>query len=131
MRRPETYTARRLRRLMTLPEVLVWERLRGGAVGVKFRRQHPLGAYVADFCCVSLRLVVEIDGSAHDMGQNPSHDAARDHWLGENGYTVLRVPARDVLENLDRVIEMIAHAANPLHHQPAAGGPPPRAGEDF
>lgn len=130
MRRPVTYTARKLRRQMTLPEVLLWERLRSGKTGAKFRRQHPVGSYVADFCCLPLRLIVEIDGKAHDMGTNPQRDIARDRILTENGYTVLRISASDVLNDMDRVIDMIAQTASPLHHQPAAGGPPPRAGED-
>jgi len=128
MRRPETYTARRLRRQMTLPEVLLWERLRGSKTGAKFRRQHPIGIYVADFYCASTRLVVEIDGIAHDMGTNPARDEARDHFLAQGGYTVLRIPAVDVLKDLDRVVEMIAQTVSPLHRP--ADGPPPRAGED-
>ena len=131
MRRPETYTARRLRRQMTLPEVLLWERLRGQKTGVKFRRQHSIGVYVVDFYCAALKLVVEVDGRAHDMGSNPQRDASRDGFLAENGYAVLRIPAQEVLDDADRVADMIAQTVSPLHHQPAAGGPPPRAGEDI
>ncbi|MDV3455564.1 DUF559 domain-containing protein [Sphingomonas sp. HF-S4] len=81
MRRPETDTARKLRREMTLPEVLLWQRLRGAKVGVKFRRQHPIGPCVADFYCASARLVVEIDGEIH--ADRVDDDQARDQFMQE------------------------------------------------
>ncbi|WP_294099475.1 DUF559 domain-containing protein [Sphingomonas sp.] len=129
-KRPEVSTARKLRRGMSLPEVLLWQRLRGAQTGLKFRRQHPVGPYVADFYCVSARLVVEVDGEVH--AGRTEKDRERDRFLQENGYEVLRVNAADVLKNVDAAAEAIASlAARPLHHRPAAGGPPPRAGEDL
>ena len=131
MRRPETDLARKLRKDMSLPEVLLWQRLKGNGAGVKFRRQHPIGPYVADFCCMALKLGIEIDGEAHNRGQRPGHDGRRDMFLKENGYRVVRIAATDVLKDADRVASGIAAlVASPLHHQPEAGGPPPRAGED-
>jgi very-short-patch-repair endonuclease len=130
--RPEVYFARNLRQEMSLPEVLLWERLRGAATGVKFRRQHPIGPYVADFYCSALKLVLEVDGKGHDHGDRPKRDLARDAFLKENGYEVVRVAAVDILKNADDVAQSIATlVANPLHHQPAADGPPPRTGEDL
>jgi len=132
MRRPETYIARKLRKGMSLPEVLLWQRLRGGSSGVKFRRQHPIGPYVADFCCLSSRLVIEIDGEVHDRGQQPEHDDRKDMFLKENGYQVHRILAADVLRDADGVAAGIAAlVTNPLHLQPSVGGPPPRIGEDL
>ena len=58
--------ARKLRKEMTLPEVLLWRLLRGQPQGVKFRRQHPSGALGIDFYCSDARLVIEVDGIAHD-----------------------------------------------------------------
>lgn len=130
MRRPQTYTARRLRREMSLPEVLLWNGLRRNGEGLRFRRQHPIGPYVVDFYHSAARLVIEIDGIAHDMGDRPARDEARQGYLEKNGYTVIRLPAADVLKNADDAADKIVRAVNPLHHQPAAGGPPPRAGED-
>jgi very-short-patch-repair endonuclease len=131
LHRPETHTARKLRRYMSLPEVLLWQRLRGNQLGVKFRRQHPIGSYVADFYCSSQRLVIEVDGDAHNMGDRPARDVSRDAFLNENGYKVLRVAASDILKDIDPVMAAIAAIVDsPLHHQPAAGGPPPRAGEE-
>ena len=125
--RPEVVTARKLRREMSLPEVLLWQRLKGSATGVKFRRQHPVGPYVADFFCRDARLAVEVDGQIHEASEG--HDRERDRFFETNGLQVLRVLATDVLADPDAVAASIgALAVRPLH-QPAAG-PPPRAGED-
>ena len=91
--------ARRLRRDMSLPERLLWRELRGGPAGIKFRRQHPLGAFVIDFYCASKWIAIEIDGIAHGMGDRPARDASRDRWLAKQGVRVLRVTASDVLND--------------------------------
>ena len=70
--------ARKLRREMSLPEVLLWRLLRGKPMGVKFRKQHPVGEFSLDFYCAEKRLGIEIDGIAHDMGDNPERDIVRD-----------------------------------------------------
>ncbi|PAL25271.1 endonuclease domain-containing protein [Sphingopyxis sp. GW247-27LB] len=129
--RPEVYTARKLRRKLTLPEVLLWEQLRGQKLGLKFRRQHTIGPYIADFCSIAANLVVEIDGEAHDRGTAPQRDAARDAFLAAQGFEVVRVTAKDVLENMDGVIAQLrSKVDNPLHH--ASGTVPlPASGEDF
>ncbi|WP_310223789.1 endonuclease domain-containing protein [Sphingobium xenophagum] len=130
-RRPETYTARKLRCDLSLPEVLLWQRLRGQATGLKFRRQHPIGSYIADFYCSSLKLVIEVDGEAHNRADRPARDLHRDRFMEENGYQVLRIAASEILKDADIVAASIAAlGASPLHHQPAADGPPPRAGEE-
>ncbi|MBW6526942.1 endonuclease domain-containing protein [Sphingomonas sp. RHCKR7] len=128
--RPELATARRLRREMTLPEVLLWQRVRGAAAGVKFRRQHPLGPYVADFYCAATRTIVEVDGEAHGRGERPERDVSRDAFLRTQGYRVLHLPAAEILRDADAAAQAVAaFAAIPLH-QPSAG-PPPRAGEEL
>ncbi|WP_316715486.1 MULTISPECIES: endonuclease domain-containing protein [unclassified Sphingosinithalassobacter] len=128
--RPETALARRQRRALALPEVLLWEHLRAARTGAKFRRQHPIGPYVTDFCCVAHRLIVEVDGEAHNRGTRTRSDAIRDSFLCENGYRILRYPAAEVLRDPAAVAASIAALlARPLH-QPAAG-PPPRPGEDL
>jgi very-short-patch-repair endonuclease len=108
--------ARALRRAMTLPEVLLWQALRGGKVGgLRFRRQHPVGSYVLDFYCPSVRLAVEVDGAAHDIPEQAGHDLRRDAWLAQQGIRVLRVLATDVLneERRESVLDTIAAAARP------------------
>ena len=130
-RRPETYTARKLRKEMTLPEVLLWNRLRGKQLGVKFRKQHPLPPYVLDFYCPSVRLVVEVDGMAHDDAKRHERDLARDRFLTERGFDVLRLPASTILSDMDQALDAIAaRVANPLHR--ACGTVPlPASGEDL
>ncbi|MET0370211.1 MAG: endonuclease domain-containing protein [Sphingobium sp.] len=124
------YAARRLRSEMSPPQVLLWQRLRGKGTGLKFRRQHPIGGYVADFYCSALKLVVEVDGEIHNRGDQPHHDVHRDAYMKQNGYQVVRIAASDIMKDADSVADQIALlAASPLHHP--AGGPPPRAGEDF
>ena len=100
--------ARRLRREMSLPEVLLWQHLRRQVADIKFRRQHPCGPYVLDFWCAAARVAVEIDGFAHDMGDRPERDGMRDQWMKERGMTVLRIAAKDVLRDPVRVAEGIA-----------------------
>ena len=122
--------ARKLRRELTLPEVILWQQLRTRPSGLRFRRQFPIRGYVADFACLERRLAIEIDGEAHSMGGNPKRDVARDRRLNEAGFQTLRIAARDLLGNLDGVMAYIlaACASRPLH-QPSAG-PPPRSGEE-
>lgn len=91
--------ARKLRAAMSLPEVLLWNYLRGKPMGVKFRRQHPVGSYVIDFYCPSTRIGIEIDGIAHAMGNRPAMDQARDNWLVGQGLRIVRIPASEVLES--------------------------------
>ena len=106
--------ARTLRREMSLPEVVLWQVLRGGRPdGLRFRRQHPIGPYVLDFYCPSIRLAVEVDGAAHNHPERVDHDARRDAWLAERGVAILRFSAKDVLkdETLEDALRMIAETA--------------------
>ncbi len=129
--------ARGLRRAMSLPEVLLWQVLRKRPDGHKFRRQFPIGEIVVDFACLARRLIIEVDGEAHNFGDRPRRDAARDAILLREGFSVMRVAARDVLKNMDGVVRGIVHRCGevgPLHRPPspsaAADGPPPRSGEE-
>jgi very-short-patch-repair endonuclease len=123
--------ARKLRRQLSLPEVLLWKALQSRPDGLKFRKQFPIGRMTADFACLSHRLIIEVDGEAHGYADQMQSDEARDAFLAQEGFDVMRVAARDVLKNLDGVIlGIVARCAEvgPLH-QPAAG-PPPRSGEE-
>jgi len=117
---------------MSLPEVILWQRLRAKKTGLKFRRQHPVGPYVIDFYCRETRLAIEIDGEGHNRGDRPARDGRRDAFLTENGFRVLHVAAARILKDPDAAAEAIAaYAARPLHHLPEeANGPPPRSRED-
>ena len=89
--------ARRLRRELSPPEARLWSRLRARTPGAPtFRRQHPIGPYVLDFYCAKARLAVEIDGIAHDLGENPERALRRDAWLADQGVSVMRIPAGEV-----------------------------------
>ncbi len=113
-RRPEVYTARRQRRELSLPEVLLWRELKGQPGRLRFRRQHPIKPYFADFYCAAAKLVIEIDGIAHNMGDRPARDVERDAFLETKGYRVLRIPASDVLADVSATAQAIMQAADPL-----------------
>ena len=125
------YEARKLRRQMSLPETLLWQRLRRKSVGVAFRRQHPIGRYKADFYCASLKIVIELDGEVHNRGDQPARDTERDHYMREGGYRVIRIAAIDVLRDPDGVANSIGLlVASPLHHRASAAVPLPASGEE-
>ena len=101
----KTRRARALRRRMTDAEALLWSRLRGEALGVRFRRQAPIGPYIADFACLSRKVIVECDGEQHFESRS---DQRRDRWLAAQGYTVLRFWNNEVLGNIEMVTDTIA-----------------------
>jgi very-short-patch-repair endonuclease len=124
--------AKRLRGEMSLPEVLLWRILRTRPMGVKFRRQHPVGRYVADFYCASRKLIVEIDGIAHDMGDRPERDVRRDEWLRMSGMDVVRIAASEVLKDPAEVAASLVALC--VAAPPPSGAtrlPPPPMGEDI
>jgi very-short-patch-repair endonuclease len=126
--------ARRLRKEMSLPEVLLWRELKQRPDDFRFRKQFPQDHYVIDFACLEVRLTIEVDGEAHDRGDRPQRDVARDARLRGLGFTMMRIPAREVLGNMEGVLMGIVEQCRtlgPLHRRPAAGGPPPRSGEDL
>jgi very-short-patch-repair endonuclease len=104
--------ARALRRDMTDAERKLWSGLRGEQLGVKFRRQHPLGNYIADFACLELKLIVELDGSQH--ADNQVYDLARDPFSKAQGFTVMRFPSNAPFQNFDGVMSTILHQLNRL-----------------
>ncbi|MBC5786325.1 DUF559 domain-containing protein [Ramlibacter sp. USB13] len=93
--------ARILRSGMTDSERKLWSGLRGERLGVKFRRQHPFGNFIADFACLEPKLVVELDGSQHEG--DAEYDARRDRFFREQGFAVLRFPSNAPLTNLEGV----------------------------
>jgi very-short-patch-repair endonuclease len=97
--------ARALRREMSLPEVLLWRLLKHS--DVKLRKQHPCGRFVVDFYCPPAKLVIEIDGIAHEAGERPERDEARTRWLEARGYELCRIPASEVLKDVESMAESI------------------------
>lgn len=91
--------AKLFRRTLSKPEWLLWQILRTSPCGHKFRKQHPAGPYILDFFCAKANLAIEVDGYAHDTGQRPERDGARDAWLAKHKIDALRIPTVDVLCN--------------------------------
>jgi very-short-patch-repair endonuclease len=98
--------SRRLRRDATNAERRLWHCLRSNALGVRFRRQHPIPPYIADFACITARLVIEVDGGQH----GDTRDAARDAAMQAAGCHLLRFWNNDVLNNIDGVLHRISEA---------------------
>lgn len=99
--------AESLRYRMTPTEELLWEQLKGKQLGVKFRRQHPLGIYIADFYCHQHKLVIELDGSIHHLPEIAQNDIIRQTNLELDGLKVLRFTNEQVFNNLNKVLENI------------------------
>lgn len=111
MRKPHA-NARSLRKDMPPAEQRLWYFIRRKQLGgFRFRRQHTIGPFVADFACVEARLVVELDGDRHGRDDAPSRDRNRDAFMEKEGWTVLRFWNHDVYGNIDGVLEMILAAA--------------------
>jgi very-short-patch-repair endonuclease len=110
----QRHRAKRLRREMTRAETLLWRYLKADRLaGLAFRRQTPMGHYIADFVAHSCRLIVELDGESHDFEERIRHDQRRDQWFASRGYRVLRFTNDDVMKNLEGVVLSILEAAEP------------------
>ena len=97
--------ARVLRINMTDAERKLWSLLRRKQLGVKFRRQVPIGQYVVDFCCVKAKLIIELDGSQHFTDIGIQSDVERDDYLQRIGYKVMRYSNYEIFENGDGVLQ--------------------------
>lgn len=100
--------ANAMRAAPTSTEALLWEALRGSRLGVGFRRQVPLGRYIADFAAPGAKLVVEVDGGYH--AERVRADARRDRELGRLGYRVVHLPAELVARDLEGAVELVRAA---------------------
>lgn len=123
-----TTFGRTLRKRLTDAEQLLWSRLRMKQMeGFKFRRQQPIDNYIVDFVCFENRIVIEVDGGQH-AAENIK-DRARDSYLQQNGFNVLRFWNNEVLQNMDGVLEAIRE--NCLSRTSPHLCPPPLRGEDI
>ncbi len=110
-RQRPTSQARVLRKRMTEAEVRLWLRLRRRQLrGLKFRRQHPVGPYILDFACLSIRLAIEVDGATHVTEARQAHDRKRTTWLEQSGWQVIRIQNIWIYDDLDNVMDQIAEA---------------------
>lgn len=96
-----------LRARATLVERLIWKYIQKDQLGYRFRRQYGIGPYIADFYCPKLKLVIELDGSAHDSKEAKAYDRARDMYMENLGLIVLRFKNDEVITNLEGVIAQI------------------------
>ncbi len=119
--------ARALRRSLTEPEKRLWRALRQrlSVGGSHFRRQVALDRYVADFCCLKARLIVEVDGNQHGTDAALVYDVARAAALEAQGFRVLRFTNRDVMTGIDVVLDTILAA---LATPTPTPGPSPQGG---
>jgi len=105
--------AKRLRTNLNQAEALLWHRLRGKQLnGLKFRCQHPVGNFILDFYCPSLKLVIEIDGNSHDDRQE--YDQFRTNELSLYGYQVIRFTNEEVFNDIEKVLAKIMAIASQL-----------------
>ena len=102
---------REQRAIPTRIEEILWRCLRGRRFqGLKFRRQHSIGPYIADFYCEEHQLVVEADGPVHAQTDQRTHDASRDGWMHSHGIMVVRLPQDEILMATDRALARIERA---------------------
>ena len=111
--------AQELRRNLTPAEHILWAHLRNGQMsGIKFRRQHPLGRYIADFYCHKARLIIELEGDVHLNFDQKQYDLVRKNVIEQLGMQVLYFDNDDVIHELDavliRITEALKHSLSPL-----------------
>jgi len=113
--------AKQLRKSMTPAEKKLWEIIRTKQLnGLRFRRQHPLNAFIADFYCSELKLVIEVDGGIHNQQKQVERDNGRDAFMKEQGITVIRFTNEDVFQNIEYV--KIGEVADNLQKNKQKGG---------
>ena len=99
--------AKAFRRNLTPPEIMLWQHLKGTPDGIRFRKQHAAGDYILDFFCARANLAIEVDGFAHDTGDRPERDAARDAWLLEHRIDTVRIPAAEVFKDAQGIAQSL------------------------
>ena len=99
--------AKLLRKNMTAAETVLWMYLKAGVNDCKFRRQHPIGIYVADFYCHKAKLVIEVDGSIHNLDEVKQNDKEKEAYLTNNGYAVVRFTNKEEMTQAETVLEKI------------------------
>ena len=105
--------AKTMRGMPTDAEMVLWEQIRNNQLGQKFRRQHVIGNYIADFVCLAKQLIVEVDGEYHLSKEQQASDTERDAWLREQGYQVIHFTNEQVLYQTEYVLHTIKEALLP------------------
>ena len=99
--------AKELRNNVTPTEMILWGKLKECFPNLKFRRQHPISIYIADFYCHSERLIIEIDGSIHELAEVKANDTIRQNDLEALGVKVLRFTTKEITTDLESVLQKI------------------------
>ena len=115
----------------TLAEGILWEKIRGKKLdGYKFRRQHIIDCYIADFICLKQRLIIEVDGLIHQVPENKLSDAARTIELSQIGFKVLRFTNDEVIQNIEKVLNTVLFELNKRETELAESKNPPSEGRE-
>ena len=112
------------RRYPTEAEAILWDCLRNKKTGYKFRRQHPIDGYIPDFVCLSHKLVIEVDGGYHYIGDQVLSDTERTLFLNERGYDVIRFKNEEILQNIDHVVQQIKEKIMDIQQNGTPSGTP-------
>ena len=104
--------ARHNRNNPTDAEELLWQYLKSEGLGVTFKRQHIIGDYIADFVCLTERLIIELDGGYHQTSQQMASDAQRTQWLENRGFRVLRFTNEELFNDVNKVLYTIENIIN-------------------
>lgn len=100
--------ARRMRHTPVAAEKIFWSEVRNrNLAGYKFKRQHPIATYIADFVCLEAKLIVELDGPFHALKRK--HDKRRDEALRQHGFTTLRIRNEDLAADLLGTLQLVKH----------------------
>jgi 5-methyltetrahydrofolate--homocysteine methyltransferase len=114
--------AKEMRNKPTDAEKMLWNVLSNkGLEGFKFRRQHIIGKYIVDFVCLQKRLIIEVDGSIHQLPEQIKHDKLRTEWLESNGFKVIRFTNHQILNDLFHTIEIIRNELSATIETPPSG----------
>ncbi|HEX8313682.1 MAG TPA: DUF559 domain-containing protein [Flavisolibacter sp.] len=116
--------AKKNRNNMTHAETVLWLHLKEGVNGYKFRRQHPIGPYIAGFYCHRAKLVIEVDGSIHNQEMIKQHDEEKENYLANRSYSILRFTNDEVTSEAQSVLQNISTEINIKKHKhsPNIGG---------
>lgn len=96
-----------MRQNQTPQEEIIWQSLKAGRFGYKFKRQHSVGGYILDFYCAQKKLAIEIDGGIHNKKEAKEYDKIRDDFLNNLGIKILRIWNSEIEENLNSVLTKI------------------------
>jgi very-short-patch-repair endonuclease len=99
--------AKQLRKNMTDSEKILWMHLKPGIQNFKFRRQHPIGLFVADFFCHKLKLIIEVDGGIHDLEENKINDKEREKFFIDSGYSIIRFTNKQVHNEIEFILKEV------------------------